>query len=92
MLIRLTESLLVGEECRPWHTVCREEILQAVLRLEDDDRLAFQARPRFLKFRNFLGRHSRPATVRFERVKLFVCGVRFIGICRSGRGRPRPFG
>lgn len=27
-----------------------------------------------------------------ERVKLFVCGVRFIGICRSGRGRPRPFG
>ena len=68
MLIRLTESLLVGEECRPWHTVCREEILQAVLRLEDDDRLAFQARPRFLKFRNFLGRHSRPATVRFRDV------------------------
>ena len=27
-----------------------------------------------------------------ERVKLFVCGARFIGICRSGRGRPRPFG
>ena len=27
-----------------------------------------------------------------ERVKLFVCGVRFIGICRSGRERPRPFG
>ncbi|MER0078973.1 hypothetical protein ABRP87_03285, partial [Corynebacterium sp. KPL2830] len=25
-----------------------------------------------------------------ERVKLFVCGVRFIGICRSGRERPRP--
>ena len=28
----------------------------------------------------------------FERVKLFVCGAGFIGICRSGRGRPRPFG
>ena len=28
----------------------------------------------------------------FERVKLFVCGARFIGICRSGRERPRPFG
>ncbi|MBG9328696.1 hypothetical protein I4J35_07555 [Corynebacterium belfantii] len=27
-----------------------------------------------------------------ERVKLFVCGAGFIGICRSGRGRPRPFG
>ena len=27
-----------------------------------------------------------------EGVKLFVCGARFIGICRSGRGRPRPFG
>ena len=27
-----------------------------------------------------------------ERVKLFVCGARFIGICRSGRERPRPFG
>ena len=27
-----------------------------------------------------------------ERVKLFVCGARFIGICRSGRERLRPFG
>ena len=27
-----------------------------------------------------------------EGIKLFVCGARFIGICRSGRGRPRPFG
>ena len=27
-----------------------------------------------------------------ERVKLFVCGAGFIGICRSGRGRPQPFG
>lgn len=31
-------------------------------------------------------------TIEVERVKLFVCGARFIGICRSGRGRPRPFG
>ena len=27
-----------------------------------------------------------------ERVKLFVCGARCIGICRSGRERLRPFG
>ena len=33
-----------------------------------------------------------PSVFTKERVKLFVCGAGFIGICRSGRGRPQPFG
>ena len=53
VLIRLTESFLVVEERRPWDTCCLEEILQAVVRLEDDNRLDFQARLWFLKSRNF---------------------------------------
>ena len=53
MFIRLIESLLMVEECRPRHTCRREEICQAVLRGEEDDRLDFQACPWFLKSRNF---------------------------------------